>query len=139
MSKFRKPLTLAHLLRESAKTPPEHGGPFRNERIFLAGSSNDPKTLSLRRAIADELAALAAKGVRFERPKGSKNAKSLVIADRVEELVSKNPTATHEELYQLAHDFKVIPTDMPRDTFKRYVTNVRRKLDIQSRAGRRPK
>lgn len=137
-----KPLTLAHLLRKAAKIPAEHGGPFRNERMFLAEKANDPETLRLRRAIADELAELAAKGVRFERPEGSKNEAASKIQHYVTALVKANPTtATRAQLYRLA-DRNIIdkPGDpMSFDTFKRYVTTAWEQLGIKSRPGRRRK
>lgn len=79
------------------------------------------------------------RGSKFKRAKGSKNAKSQNVAAHVEMLVRANQTATREELYQLAHERKLIPTDMPRATFYRYVTTARRKLGIESQPGPRRK
>lgn len=143
MSKPRKPkpLTLAHLMRKAGKIPPESGGPFRNERMFLSERANDPETLRLRRAIADELAALAAKGAKFERDEGSKNDTASKIQQHVTALAKANQTSTAPELYQLA-DRSIIdrPGDpMSFDTFKRYVTEARKALGIKSRPGRRRK
>ncbi|MDA8350995.1 MAG: hypothetical protein M0038_19760 [Pseudomonadota bacterium] len=74
------------------------------------------------------------RGVKFKRAKGSRNTKALAVEEHVEVLVRSNPDGTHEELYQRA-DRRIIGP-MPRDTFKRYVTATRRKLGVESRAGR---
>lgn len=124
-----KPITLAHLLR--GKDGVSHA---MDTLEWPAGTTRE-----LRRAIRMELESAAQKGLRFERSQGSKNKKSLKVAAQVKALVKANQTATHEELYQLAHERKVIPADMPRDTFKRYVTATMRELGIRRRPGRRPK
>jgi hypothetical protein len=53
-----RPLMIADLLREEAKIPLKHGGPFRNVRRALDGTSADnPK---LRKILSEELTAFTA-------------------------------------------------------------------------------
>lgn len=122
-----KPLTLAHVLRGR--------GGQRNieDRLTTRTTGIEP---GLRRAIVAELMGGFKKATRFERPKGSKNDKSLDVAAHVEALVKANPSSsiTHEAFYQLA-DRQIIGM-MPRDTFKRYVQDAKKKLGIKSQSGR---
>lgn len=120
-----KPITLASLLRSK-------GGLSRTVQALTWPTGIEP---SLRAAIATELAQGFKKAAQFERPKGSKNRLSLRVAAHAEALVQNSPHSRHEDLYQQA-DRKIIGM-MPRGTFKRYVTNARRKLGVESRPGRR--
>jgi hypothetical protein len=60
-----RPLTIADLLHDEALIPPERGGPFRNVRRALDGSSADD--LRLRRILTEELTAFAANAVHKEQ------------------------------------------------------------------------
>lgn len=71
-----RPLTMADLMAHEARTPREHGGPFRNVRMQLDGTCHtDPR---LRRILAEELSAFTAtlvqKGQRRDQA-GAKNLK----------------------------------------------------------------
>jgi hypothetical protein len=67
--KKRSPLMFTHLLQQEAKIPPERGGPFRNVRRVLDGTSaEDPK---LRKILTDELTAFTAALVEGRKKGGS--------------------------------------------------------------------
>jgi hypothetical protein len=101
----------------------------------IGSAHSDPRTRAL---LADGLAALAEKALRFKRPKGSKNAATPAIQQHVKNLVKKNPNATVRQLYLRARrDIIDKPSGaMSFDTFKRYVTEAHRALGTTSRRGR---
>jgi len=101
----------------------------------IGSAHSDPKTRAL---LADGLVALAEKALRFRRPRGSKNAATRAIQDHVKDLVKKNSNATRWQLYELADRGIIDKPDDPMsfDTFKRYVTGIRRALGTKSPRGR---